>query len=308
MKKKIKEDFMKKYVVKTALGFSLVLILASVMFSTLMSAPSMPPSPLAITSAQVWGVAQKHSFGNIVIYRGQAYIAMQDIEKGAAPSQTNSGWRIIKNYSNPTWFRYDSIYIAGDIVRNLQNDIFVARQWVSGSAPSRHTLTGPWMFVSNYSPISGPIDRLPPHPGEEGKQTVIGIDSDGDGVRDDIQIAIAKLIPDDPYKRAAVMFSARMHQRRLAAFLNDTTQTFEQMESYFAGTSAGIAYWVNSDAWKEISLDRIQALWYNTRERFLVGRRIDRLANNRVFRADDIQEEYIRMFQETYERELERQR
>ena len=149
---------------------------------------------------------------------------------------------------------------------------------------------------------------MPPHPGEEGKQTVIGIDSDGDGVRDDIQIAIAKLIPDDPQKRAAAMFLARTSQDLLVAFLRDTTQTFEQLESYFDASSAGIAYWAQTQAWRAMSIDRYQALWYNTRERFIVGRRIDRLANNRVFRADDIQEEYIRMFQETYERELERQR
>lgn len=34
------------------------------------------------------------------------------------------------------------------------------------------------------------ISQLPPDPGEEGKLTVVGVDSDDDGVRDDVQIAI----------------------------------------------------------------------------------------------------------------------
>ena len=43
------------------------------------------------------------------------------------------------------------------------------------------------------SPTPPPAGVLPPDPGEAGTQTVAGIDSDNDGVRDDIQIYIDSL-------------------------------------------------------------------------------------------------------------------
>ncbi|MDY7092621.1 MAG: hypothetical protein SX243_06580 [Acidobacteriota bacterium] len=61
----------------------------------------------------------------------------------------------------------------------------------------------------NYSrplPINIEIQPfpLPPAPGEAGKVTVEGVDSDGDGLRDDIQRFIAFTYPDEPVTRAAL--------------------------------------------------------------------------------------------------------
>jgi len=44
--------------------------------------------------------------------------------------------------------------------------------------------------------VEGSGDGLPPDPGEEGKLTLMGIDSDGDGLRDDIQRYIYLTYPD----------------------------------------------------------------------------------------------------------------
>lgn len=48
---------------------------------------------------------------------------------------------------------------------------------------------------------------LPPDPGEEGKQTLEGIDSDGDGVRDDVQRYIFMNYQDEPTRRALVQYA-----------------------------------------------------------------------------------------------------
>jgi hypothetical protein len=54
--------------------------------------------------------------------------------------------------------------------------------------------------------VSGPV--LPPDPGEAGKATLLGIDSDNDGVRDDVQRLIALRYPDSlPKRRAATQFA-----------------------------------------------------------------------------------------------------
>ncbi len=49
---------------------------------------------------------------------------------------------------------------------------------------------GSAVFVVGSGPIVVFGDPQPPHPGEAGKQTLLGIDSDNDGVRDDIEIWI----------------------------------------------------------------------------------------------------------------------
>jgi hypothetical protein len=262
----------------------------------------------ATIAVQSWGVAQRHNAGNIVIYRGQAYLAMQNIQDGTAPSQSNSDWRLIAHYSNPGRFRYDSAYVAGDIVRH-NNEVFVARRWTNNTAPNRNDLSGAWILVNNHAPISGPIAKLPPHPGRRGRETILGIDSDGDGVRDDIQIEITRLIPDDPHKRAGAMFAARMHQEFLTVFLRDTTQTFEQLQPYFDGKMAGSHYWVRNRVFEIISNAKYAALLYNTRERFLIRQKISSIMHGNAFLGFrslpiDVQEKY----KETYEREKERQR
>jgi len=47
-------------------------------------------------------------------------------------------------------------------------------------------------------------DKVPPDPGEKGKQTLMGIDSDDDGLRDDIQRYIYLTYPDQPNVRSAL--------------------------------------------------------------------------------------------------------
>ncbi|MEN7982545.1 MAG: hypothetical protein ABFQ65_03800 [Nanoarchaeota archaeon] len=64
---------------------------------------------------------------------------------------------------------------------------------------------------------NGDTVSLPPDPGEEGKRTLEGIDSDGDGVRDDVQIAIYHRYPDDEMKRAALTQSTKASQAALIA-------------------------------------------------------------------------------------------
>jgi hypothetical protein len=58
--------------------------------------------------------------------------------------------------------------------------------------------------VDPPDPPNPPGDGLPPDPGEAGKATLEGIDSDQDGIRDDIQRYIALTYPDSQKTRAAL--------------------------------------------------------------------------------------------------------
>ena len=66
--------------------------------------------------------------------------------------------------------------------------------------------------------VQGNNDRgfaLPPDPGEAGKKTLLGIDTDGDGVRDDIQRYIYFTYPDDKKLRLGLTYYAKEFQGML---------------------------------------------------------------------------------------------
>ncbi len=56
---------------------------------------------------------------------------------------------------------------------------------------------------------------FPPDPGRAGKQDIEGIDSDQDGVRDDVQRWIYALVPNEPKKQMALRQLARHYQFHL---------------------------------------------------------------------------------------------
>lgn len=62
----------------------------------------------------------------------------------------------------------------------------------------------------------GRLAVLPEQPGEENDETVQGVDSDGDGVRDDIQIYIARQFSESEAIAEAMIDLARVYQKILA--------------------------------------------------------------------------------------------
>ncbi len=57
------------------------------------------------------------------------------------------------------------------------------------------------------------LANLPPDPGAAGKATLAGIDSDNDGVRDDVQCWIALTYPNSQKTRAALTQEAKLDQQ-----------------------------------------------------------------------------------------------
>ncbi len=106
---------------------------------------------------------------------------------------------------------------------------------------------------------------LPPDPGEAGRQTLLGIDSDSDGVRDDIQRYIYFAYPDDEKVRVAMTQLAIEYQGLLSqasdpdAAFNHATRMARHGEclDYIQGEIA-------SD-----TLAALKAEFLNTRERSL---------------------------------------
>ncbi len=83
-----------------------------------------------------------------------------------------------------------------------------------GIGPSAQNLAKP-LSVTLTILESPPGGGLPPDPGDAGKLTLEGIDSDGDGIRDDIQRFIALNHPDSEKLRAALTQYTRGLQQAL---------------------------------------------------------------------------------------------
>ncbi len=80
----------------------------------------------------------------------------------------------------------------------------------------------PVMPFAALAPTSVPV-VLPPDPGEAGKTTLAGIDSDSDGVRDDIQRYIVFSTPTSEKARSSLMQFARGAQSFLLSGVNGTS-------------------------------------------------------------------------------------
>ena len=105
---------------------------------------------------------------------------------------------------------------------------------------------------------------LPPDPGDAGKSTLAGVDSDGDGIRDDVQRYIILGHPESEKTRAALTDSAKSLQAALlAAGSSSLSRTVSGMERRAAQC---LLYIRPSDARKVLT--GLEAMFLNTEQRF----------------------------------------
>jgi hypothetical protein len=118
---------------------------------------------------------------------------------------------------------------------------------------------------------------LPPDPGDAGKATIQGIDSDNDGVRDDVQRYIATAVPDSARHREALLKNAAITQRILVAqsqteavqLANESVRTMECLD--YLG-------FISLNKWKEV-----KALMINTPARLQALQQHSSRINGQVF-------------------------
>lgn len=108
---------------------------------------------------------------------------------------------------------------------------------------------------------------LPPDPGEAGKETLLGIDSDNDGVRDDIQRYIYLTYPNEKNVRLALMQLSRNYQELLVN-TSDPEISHSIVKKFYR--SIDCLYYVKGDVRSAIKIGRaLKAETLNTKERSL---------------------------------------
>jgi hypothetical protein len=105
----------------------------------------------------------------------------------------------------------------------------------------------------------------PPDPGEAGKKTLEGIDSDHDGLRDDLQRWIYARFPNDPKKRAALKQVAISYQKTLFLKHDDGELEDDNRRDAKAHTCLFETFSDSDEAYNEGKY--MEAKVYNTRER-----------------------------------------
>ncbi len=74
------------------------------------------------------------------------------------------------------------------------------------------TVTFVPIMVSDITIIVPTGSGLPPDPGKRGRETIAGIDSDGDGIRDDVERKVSLMFPSNPTARAYGYVMAQKYQ------------------------------------------------------------------------------------------------
>jgi hypothetical protein len=137
----------------------------------------------------------------------------------------SAAWRMYDDGTHGDLVAGDKVF-AADITSVQQA---VGRIYFRVAAAFRGNAANAW---SQSIPIDVDPVKLPPDPGDAGKLTVPGTDSDHDGVRDDVQRYIVISYP-DPGTQGAVTQDARLLQAFLAV---QTTQ--DAVSSFILQTKA----------------------------------------------------------------------
>ena len=129
---------------------------------------------------------------------------------------------------------------------------------------------------------------LPPDPGEAGKETLLGIDSNNDGVRDDVERWIYKTY-NHPIERAIFMQNARAYQKVImepnrahetTKYLNDALSC----EFYWTYNANDQNETFGLDEYRSLE-DEINGIQFNTAERVMAYEKYNEEFDGDVFSA-----------------------
>jgi hypothetical protein len=105
---------------------------------------------------------------------------------------------------------------------------------------------------------------LPPDPGDEGRRTLAGIDSDSDGVRDDVQRYLGLTYPDSTSTRVVLSRHAAAIQKYMSGA--QSPPTLDDLKEVFRATNC-VVYSIGADS-ASTAVPALESVAMNTSERF----------------------------------------
>ena len=104
---------------------------------------------------------------------------------------------------------------------------------------------------------------------------ILGIDKDGNGVRDDLDSLIDANIPDSPEKRAAYRYLAQAIQNQWTAFYENPQMSYEELLPYQVLISLGVSLINKTGVASTMDFSWFYANVLNTKDRIMYEARID---------------------------------
>ncbi len=113
--------------------------------------------------------------------------------------------------------------------------------------------------------FAGKVEWLPDDPGPAGNNSIVGIDSDGDCVRDDIERMIAILLPSSNQKKARkYMFEYAKWRGYFLKFPSLSTETAKDVSGYMYIASECVRLALADETKSKDILDRVFSKFHNT--------------------------------------------
>lgn len=171
-----------------------------ILFVTAVATIAFSPTGLAASFNDIeqWQAEKLYHRGDVVRANYDIYISVVP-SKGNSPNTENKRWKIIE-YNKRQEFTNKKLYPIGSVVTH-GGRFYISRGMNVAVESDRLDDSRRWLEFSH----PGLIHDLPPDPGDpETEQSLIGVDANHNGIRDDYELAILFSDLPQPVKDAAL--------------------------------------------------------------------------------------------------------
>lgn len=225
-----------------------------------------------IFAYDMWNEDQIYNSGDIVEWNENLYISSH-WTKGVEPIENNinwDGWIFINENKLTTWDS-DVIYTGGEIVE-INDNYYLASWWNKNEPPE---ISSAWRHLRDINLN----DKKPPKP-EHDDSTIKGSDADGNGIRDDYELAVIKLYTDEKMINVALSASHEWKALLQVSLKEDMVITKEYASDSFSNLIALNRCFTKIKK-SDPNFNSPTKLYFNTLERALEKRN----AENKLFDA-----------------------
>ncbi|ASO30608.1 MULTISPECIES: carbohydrate-binding protein [Vibrio] len=135
-----------------------------------------------------WDKDTAYSTSDIVNHNGESFVASH-WSQGTAPEVNNISWDgwIHLDSTNVAMYAHEQAYVGGSVV-NYNGDVYLAKWWVKGEYPSESST---WRLLEDFNlEPSTPVEDPDPNVNPKSPDTIHGVDSDNDGIRDSYKASV----------------------------------------------------------------------------------------------------------------------
>ncbi len=183
--------------------------------------------PLTAFAADDWSQHDVYNAGDIVTHNGNTFVSAH-WNQGNKPTVNDYSWDgwIYLDKTALAPYEHEKVYNGGTIVE-YGGDVYLSKWWVQGDYPNT---SNAWRLLENFTlDPSTPSDDTDPNVNPKSPETIKGIDSDGDGIRDSYKARVLDKYDSPEVVQLALSVSQEYNDLNALAF--DDTLVLEPEEA-----------------------------------------------------------------------------